>query len=143
MTNISFYILKGNSEHDRQVFACRLAAKAYYQGKQVYIHTDGNEAAVLMDKTLWSFKPDSFIPHDRFDNPQQVDSPILIGYQSEPPKLMDLLINLAPEQPNFFSQFDRVAEFINDDEHIKISGRQRYQFYQHRGYELTTHNIAP
>ena len=142
MTNISFYILKGNSEHDRQVFACRLAAKAYYQGKQIYIHTDSNEAAELMDKVLWSFKPDSFIPHDRVDAQHRVDSPILIGHQSKPPSLMDLLINLAPEQPNFFSQFNRVAEFINDDDQVKTTGRQRYQFYQQRGYELTTHNIG-
>ena len=54
---------------------------------------------------------------------------------------MDLLINLGDEQPIFFSQFERVAEFINDDKELKLLGRERYRFYQQRGYELSTHKI--
>jgi len=141
VTSITFYILKGRTEHDRQVFACRLAAKAYHQGKKIYIHTENEHNAAQMDQALWSFRADSFIPHEKMDEQQHSDCPIIIGHQTEPPELMDLLINLAPTQPNFFSQFHRVAEFINDDDAIKTAGRQRYQFYQHRGYELTTHTI--
>ncbi len=139
MTNISFYILKGDTEHDRQVFACRLASKAYHQGKQVYIHTQNEQQSRQLDEMLWSFRAESFIPHQLVDNDN--DSPILIGHEARPPRLMSLLINLNNEQPLFFSQFERVAECINDDHDIKTAGRQRYQFYQHRGYELTTHKL--
>jgi DNA polymerase-3 subunit chi len=66
---------------------------------------------------------------------------VLIGYDSSPPRLMNLLINLSPEQPLFFSQFERVAEFINDDDTIKAQGRERYRFYQQRGYELESHKL--
>jgi DNA polymerase-3 subunit chi len=54
---------------------------------------------------------------------------------------MNLLINLSSEQPMFFSQFERVAEFINDNETTKAQGRERYQFYKERGYELESHNL--
>ena len=143
MTNISFYILKGDIEYDRQVFACRLASKAYYQGKHVYIHTDNAKHSEQLNQTLWSFRPDSFLPHSIMAEPHKDnnDCPILIGHDSTPPRLMDLLINLGHEQPLFFSQFDRVAECVNDNDDIKIAGRKRYQFYQQRGYELITHNI--
>jgi len=139
MTNISFYVLKGDTETDRQVFACRLASKAYHQGKQVYIHTDNIEQSKQLDELLWSFRPESFIPHQLVDNDNE--SPILIGHESKPPRLMSLLINLSNEQPLFFSQFERVAECINDNQAIKTAARQRYQFYQQRGYELATHKL--
>ena len=71
----------------------------------------------------------------------QDDCPILIGHESTPPRLMNLLINLSSEQPIFFSQFERVAEFINDNETTKAQGRERYQFYKERGYELESYKL--
>lgn len=141
MTRVSFYILKGSVEHDRQVFACRLIEKAYKQGHHIYIHTDNAEKAEQVNQTLWSFRADSFVPHQLIDAPNADNCPVLIGHDTKPPRLMDLLINLGAEQPNFFSQFERVAEFVNDDKQLKIMGRERYRFYQQRGYELSTHKI--
>lgn len=141
MTRVSFYILKGSEAHDRQVFACRLIEKAYKQGHHIYIHTDNAEQAELVNQTLWSFRADSFVPHQLTDGLNADNCPVLIGHNTKPPRLMDLLINLGTEQPSFFSQFERVAEFINDDKQLKIMGRERYRFYQQRGYELTTHKI--
>jgi DNA polymerase-3 subunit chi len=141
MTRVSFYILKGSVEHDRQVFACRLIEKAYKQGNHIYIHTDNAEKAEQVNQTLWSFRADSFVPHQLIDAPNADNCPVLIGHNTKPPRLMDLLINLGAEQPNFFSQFERVAEFVNDDKQLKIMGRERYRFYQQRGYELSTHKI--
>jgi len=141
MTRISFYILKGEQEKDRQVFACRLIEKAYTQGHHIYVHTDNAEQAEQLDQLLWSFRPDSFVPHQMMDEAMQEDCPVLIGHDTPPPRLMNLLINLSPEQPLFFSQFERVAEFINDDTDTKNQGRERYRFYQQRGYELESHKI--
>jgi DNA polymerase-3 subunit chi len=141
MTRVSFYILKGSVEHDRQVFACRLIEKAYKQGHHIYIHTDNTDKAEQVNQFLWSFRADSFVPHQLIDGPNAEHCPVLIGHNTSPPRLMDLLINLGTEQPIFFSQFERVAEFINDDKQLKVLGRERYRFYQQRGYELTTHKI--
>ena len=144
MTRISFYILKGSQEHDRQVFACRLIEKAYAQGNHIYIHADSAEQAKQFDQLLWAFRPDSFVPHQLMHNTmetEQVDCPILIGHDTTPPRLMNLLINLSAQHPLFFSQFERVAEFINDDDTIKAQGRERYRFYQQRGYDLESHKL--
>jgi DNA polymerase-3 subunit chi len=141
MTRISFYILKGSEEHSRQVFACRLIEKAYFQGNHVYVHTENEQQAQQLNNLLWSFRADSFVPHELMNASSDADCPVLIGHNASPPRLMNLLINLSPQQPMFFSQFERMAEFINDDEHIKKSGRERYRFYQQRGYILENHNI--
>ena len=142
MTRVSFYILNGIQETNRQVFACRLAEKAYRQGNHVYIHTQNADHAEQLNQMLWSFRADSFVPHQLTSTDNNDASPVLIGHSTSPPRLMDLLINLSAEQPLFFSQFERVAECLNDDENIKTAGRKRYRFYKQRGYELDTHQIA-
>ena len=141
MTRIDFYVLKGKQEHDRQVFACRLAEKAYKLGNQVYIHTRSAEQQQQMNDILWSFRADSFVPHQIIDDNDTSHCPVLIGHNVKPPRLMDLLINLDDEQPMFFSQFERLAEIIDDAETTKLAGRQRFQFYKQRGYELNTHQL--
>lgn len=141
MTKISFYILQTKDEHDRQVFACRLAEKAYQQGHHVYIHTQSAAQTEQMNQALWSFRADSFVPHMVNEGSDDSVTPVLIGHDAPPPRLMDVLINLNEEQPLFFSQFERLAEIIDDNETIKVAGRQRFQFYKHRGYDLETFRI--
>lgn len=142
MTRVSFYILKGNQEHERQHFACRLIEKAFMQGNHVYIHTDSAEQTEQLDQLLWAFRADSFVPHQTMsESDNQANCPILIGHGDTPPRLMHLLVNLSNQQPLFFSQFERVAELINDDDTIKTQGRERYRFYQQRGYPLESHKL--
>jgi DNA polymerase-3 subunit chi len=142
MTRISFYILKSNELEQRQAFACRLIEKIYHQGQQVYIHTDSAENSEALNQALWAIRPESFIPHDVMSADNTENTPVLIGHgDNAPPRLMDVLINLTSEQPMFFSQFERVCEIVDDDATIKQAGRQRFQFYKHRGYELDTFHI--
>lgn len=142
MTKVSFYILGTTDPLDRQQFACRLAEKAYQQGHQVFIHTEDQNQSEAMNKALWAFRPDSFVPHQILAADSEIEAPVLISHQNTaPPKLMDVLINLNPVQPLFFSQFERLAEIIDGDEEIKKQGRVRYQFYKDRGYHLDTHQI--
>lgn len=142
MTRISFYVLKSIQPEQRQAFACRLVEKIYHQGQQIYIHTDNAEQSAALDEALWALRPDSFVPHEIVQTNTDNDSPVLIGHKAiTPPRLMDVLINLTDEQPLFFSQFERVAEIIDDNDDIKQAGRQRFQFYKQRGYELDTFHI--
>ncbi|WP_273151350.1 DNA polymerase III subunit chi [Methylophaga thiooxydans] len=142
MTRVSFYILKSTQFEKRQAFACRLAEKAYHQGHQVYIHTDNAEQSASLDEALWAIRPESFVPHEVINTDADNQSPVLIGHKdSTPPRLMDVLINLTEQQPLFFSQFDRVAEVIDDNDDVKQAGRQRFQFYKQRGYELDTFHV--
>lgn len=142
MTRISFYVLKSTQPEQRQAFACRLVEKIYHQGQQVYIHTDSAEQSAALDEALWTMRPDSFVPHEQVLADGHNNSPILIGHgDTTPPRLMDVLVNLTASQPLFFSQFERVAEVIDDNAAIKQAGRERFQFYKQRGYELDTFHI--
>ncbi len=141
MTQIDFYILSEQSPHDRDRFSCRLAEKVYKLGKRLYIHTASQTEACRVDDLLWTFRDGSFVPHEIHRQGQAGGSPVVIGHHEEPDAEADVLINLAPEVPLFFSRFERVAEIIPPQGEDKRSGRARYRFYRERGYELKTHNL--
>ncbi len=141
MTQVDFYILGKQSTGDRFSMACRLAGKAWQKGHRIYLHTNSDAESRHMDRLLWTFRQDSFLPHSMIRDADTELNPILIGHTGDVGDEHDVLLNLATEVPQFFSQFHRVAEFIDHDADIKQSGRNRYSFYRDRGYQLTTHEI--
>lgn len=147
MTRIDFYILSGDAPANREQFACRLAEKVYLLGQGVYIHTGDPKQSAELDRMLWTFKQNSFIPHAIEGQSPDPDAAVLIGHSTEAENHdhaqgRELLINLAPDIPLFFSSFKRVAEIIDNNEQNKNSGRERYRFYRDRGYTLENHNIS-
>lgn len=141
MTHIDFYILSKQSRNGKEKFACRLAEKVFNLGHNIYLHTESQAHAALMDDLLWTFKPGSFLPHAFYGDDMGQASKILIGYDSEPNCTMDVLINLTNNVPLFFGRFERVSELVSQDNDNKNFGRERYSFYRDRGYTLKTHNL--
>ncbi len=141
MTQVDFYILKEQSTGDRFTMACRLAGKAWQQGHRVYLHTNSDAESRHLDRLLWTFRQEDFIPHGMIGDADPELNPVLIGHTGEIGDEHDVLLNLATEVPQFFSRFQRVAECIDQDAAIKQSGRSRYCFYRDRGYQLQTHEI--
>ena len=142
MTRVDFYVLNENKTNGHHLFACRLLEKIYKQGHDILLHVGDEKQASTMDKLLWTWKQGSFVPHEFHATDKAAESPILINHQPEAKTdMQDVLVNLANEIPLFFSQFERVAEIIDSSEQSRQSGRQRYRFYQERGYPLETHQI--
>ena len=145
MTRIDFYIIEAGTDEATETFICRLTEKAWLQNNAIYIHTMDGTHSSKYDELLWTFNETSFIPHqlDEIESDQS-DKAVLIGHQStaDITHHHDVLINLNHEAPSFFSQFDRVAEIITNNETSKIKGRERYQFYRDRGYALETHKMS-
>ena len=64
----------------------------------------------------------------------------MLGSAPAAPEGMDTLVNLHPEVPGFFSQFERVIETTGHDDHTRQLARERYRFYKDRGYLLAMHH---
>lgn len=148
MTRIDFYILSGDAPANREQFACRLAEKVYLLGQRLYIHTGDAHQTQALDRLLWTFRQNSFVPHGIEGESPDPGAAVLIGHGTSAESHnhaaeRDLLINLAPEIPLFFSSFKRVAEIVDDNEQNKLHGRERYRFYRDRGYTLENHTISP
>ena len=141
MTQVDFYILDEQAAGNRYLLACRLAEKIYHQGLRIFINTDSREEAIHMDRLLWTFRQGSFVPHAIQEKADPATTPVIIGSSGEAGEENDVLINLAPQVPNFFSRFKRVVELIDREAKVKIAGRERFRFYRDRGYPLNSHDI--
>jgi DNA polymerase-3 subunit chi len=144
VTRVDFYILDRPAKEARLTIACRLAEKAVNQDHEVLINTESESESSRLDDLLWTFSQGSFLPHRMLADDSVADEgePVSIGFGREPlDGSWDLLINLAPEVPEFFSRFSRVAELVGAEEADKAAGRERFRYYRDRGYELRTHHI--
>ncbi len=143
MTKVDFYILKGRLADERFALVCRLAEKAFSRKQKLFIHTEDKRTAVELDKLLWSFREESFVPHQLISTSanQSANDDVVIAYDIEPDSSRPVLINLASTVPFFFSRFERTLEIINDHADIKHQGRERWGFYKDRGYPLQHHKL--
>jgi len=142
LTRIDFYVLEDGARDNRYTLACRLTDKIFREGHRVYLHTASEDEARHMDRLLWTFRDQSFVPHGLTGRTGSELTRVLIGWTPPPDGEDDVLINLAREVPSFFSRFSRVAEPLDSDPAVREAGRERFRFYRARGYPLHSHSIA-
>ena len=140
MARVDFYVLSQSGEQARQVFACRLAEKAWRLDNTVHIHAGSRDMAERLDELLWTFRDGSFVPH-HIVGTAHLDSPVTIGYDDGNAPASDLLINLCDHIPDCARSFPRVAELVTSDSDSKQKSRQRFASYRDDGHELDSHNV--
>ena len=142
LPKVNFYILPSQSEQARQAFACKLAEKAFRLGLKTYILVNSLQQAQQVDKALWTFRPNSFVPHAIFQDslPDTVNT-VIIGTQQPPAPWQHTLINLSTTCPEQITQLEQVFELLDNDETQKQAGRLRYRHYQTLGITPNTHKM--
>ncbi len=140
---IDFYLLSVSEARARDLFTCRLAEKARLQGMAVYIHTMDEAHSIVLNKLLWTFSQNSFLPHSVYEG-NEINSkrfPIQLGCIDNPSFYDGLLIQLSEELCQGASEFKRVAEIVLNDEQSKAAARTRYKTYLKLGVKPKTHTI--
>jgi DNA polymerase-3 subunit chi len=105
------------------------------------IYTPDPAVADHIDRLLWTTPPLGFVPHCRDTDVLASETPVLIGSNIDTLRTADVMINLHHEQPPAFARFERLVEIIGQDDAGREHGRERYRFYQTRGYALKTHDL--
>ena len=142
MARVDFYLLKQEGPQPRNIFACRLAEKAYRLENTVHIHTLSRDDAERINDLLWTFRDGSFVPHELLGaGTANRRAPITIGSGDDPVEPRDLLINLCDAIPDFAETFPRVAELVSSDEPSKQESRKRFAAYRDKGHTLETHDV--
>lgn len=142
LPKVNFYILSSQSEQGRQAFACKLAEKSFRLGFKTYILTNSLQQAQQMDKLLWTFRANSFVPHEIFQgNLPNTANAVIIGTQQPPVPWQHTLINLSTDCPGQLDQFEQIFELLDNDETQKQAGRLRYRHYQTLGITPNTHKM--
>ncbi len=76
--------------------AARLAARHWQAGRRVLILAADPAQAELLDRALWSFEQNSFLPHAQAGGPDESAEPILIDTGLTNPNQAPVLISAAP-----------------------------------------------
>ena len=139
MTLVGFYVVQTQGQGQRLQVAARLVDKAFQRGHKIFINAADEPQARELDQLLWSFRPASFLPHGLHG--QEQSDAIAIGWGQDPAEHNDLLINLHPNIPPFFSRFRRVAEVVTQDPASLEALRASWRFYKERGYQLEKHDL--
>lgn len=128
MTRIEFYILCDAQLSDRLNYAERLVLQALTRGKSVHIHTScGRDTRALIAQ------------FQHLDNADH----LTIDHKGEPESDGEVLVNLSAEVPYFFSRFEITCEVVHDDQQAREIARERYRYYQERGYLITHREVQP
>ena len=142
LPKVNFYVLSSQSEQARQGFACKLAEKAFRLGYKTYILTNSLQQAQQVDKLLWTFRANSFIPHEIYQETlPSTNNAIIIGTHQPPAPWRHTLINLSTTCPEQIEQATQIFELLDNDETQKQPGRQRYRHYQSLGIVPNTHTM--
>jgi len=131
MTRIEFHILASDAVDQRLHYVRQLVLRSLIHGKTVHIHTGSAADTRLLMTTV-------------IDATAESSENLSIDHKGEPPETeRQVLINLAAEVPYFFSSFDVTHEVIPESGQLRSMGRERYRYYQQRGYPLKHTNIQP
>lgn len=138
MTRIDFH----SNVADKIAYACRLVRKARAAHCNAVVIGSDRRQLDMLDEALWTFSDQDFLPHVMADDALAAQTPVILATNetTEFPHYQ-VLINLAPETPTQFARFERMLEIVSADAEDKTAGRDRYRFYQQRGYPLT-HFVA-
>lgn len=145
MTQVDFYILPDTTLEARLGFACRLAETIQRKGYRLYLHAADETMAREIDDALWTFRPDAYVPHALLGSELAATVPVTIGWQAppEPGALQpQVMLNLHPDIPEWFSRFERVAEIINQHQDVLTAKRACWQTYKKRGYPVKAHQLG-
>ena len=139
MPRVDFYLL--SNESGMYKFACIMASKAWSAGNHVYMYTETEDTAKKLDDLLWTFRDISFVPHEIYNETENNEVPITIGFGNHFPNHSQVMINLDYKIPEFAEKFSRIIEIVENNEKNKKVARQRYRQYKENDYEIHDHKI--
>ena len=141
MPRVDFYVLPDDKDNGRALLACRLADKAYTLGHEVYILVASEAQAGALDDLLWTFRQDSFIPHERYPLAGDEASPVLIGTILPTESRAYVLINFTDRLPEGFERYERIAELVDQNPEVLAKSRERFRQYREQGLTPETHKL--
>jgi DNA polymerase-3 subunit chi len=134
MTRIDFH----SNVPDKIAYACRLVRKARAADSRMVMFSDDHAQLAALDEALWTFSELDFLPHVMAGSELAAQTPVILtGKEDAELPHHEVLINLSARSPASFARFERMIEIVSSDDADKAAGRERYRFYQQRGYPLT------
>ena len=135
MSEIRFYHLQ---TQDLGQALPAILTKALSGGKRAIVRLPNDDMAEKMAAHLWTYRPDSFLPHGTKKDGHESAQPIFITATNDNPNNADLLITGGGVAPDDVASFALVCEFLDGHDPSQISAaRARWKAYKESGHDIT------
>lgn len=135
MTEIRFYHLVSRNLESALP---EILMKAHGGGRRVVVRLPDAAAVDRMNEHLWTWRPDSFLPHGAAKDGFAAQQPIWLTAQDENPNGADVLVVAGGAVSNDYEAFSLCCEILdgNDPEQIDAA-RARWKTYKEGGHSVT------
>ena len=141
MSEIRFYHLQRASLEDTLPV---ILERAYTRGERTLVMTGSSERAEALAAFLWTYKPDSFLPHGTAKDGAAAQQPIYLTAELENPNAARLLILCDGATRADCGDFALVCEmFDGNDETAVAAARERWKAYKEAGHKLIYFQQSP
>ncbi|MGB1540200.1 MAG: DNA polymerase III subunit chi, partial [Rickettsiales bacterium] len=114
-----------------------LLEKAYEGNFRVVVKTKDDSTAERLSGLLWTYDPNSFLPHGRKEDGNEASQPIYLTAENDNPNHANLLAVTDGSTPENMDGFERVLDlFDGQDEAMVKAARTRWKAYKDAGHEL-------
>ena len=135
---VNFYSIELN--HDIKLCQCKFV-KCLYKRDENIIIVDDYENLEELDKLLWSFEQNSFLPHKIYNNGDVIDTPIiLLSIQNlDKLRLFNAYTSIINNYDNALVNLENntnIYEFVDTNESKKTISRNKFLEYKKNNFTL-------
>ncbi len=135
MTEIRFYHLQKTSQNQvLPVLLNKILERDHHVVIKLYNDTEKEQ----MNEHLWSFNPNSFLPHGSEKDGKAEMQPIWLTTKDENPNKSDLLILCQGVTSEMQGDFDICCEMLDGNNPEAVTAaRSRWKDYKEQGFDVT------
>lgn len=116
----------------------RLLEKALGTGQRVVVMAGSAERVAFLDSLLWTWEPDSWLPHGTARDGDQQLQPIFLTERDENPNGAQILVLLDGVVSERMAEFSRcLTLFDGNDEAAVATSRLLWKEWKNLGFDLT------
>ena len=142
-TNVLFHHFESIERKDFLIYVCKLIEKGYKQNiNPIYIKTDTQKQAEELDKILWTFRQESYIPHTLVDQDNNNTQPVQIGWIDNEIEDAEAIINLSDGMPDISNHLKKIHEIIENIDEKKEKARERWKKYKSIGFNIKAYKVS-
>lgn len=135
MTEIRFYHLERKTLDQALP---EILSKALSGGRRVVVKTNDAKRVQALNEHLWTYQPDSFLPHGSEKEGLAEDQPIWLTDKDENPNNADVLVLTDGTLSEDMKKYNLCCEMLDGRNQDDISAaRERWKTYKEQGFDIT------
>ena len=135
MTDISFYHLQ---KQPLERALPKLLERVLAADMKALVLADTDEQVAALNAMLWSYDPNSFLPHGSARDGDEGLQPIFLTSQQDNPNHADVLVLVDGGEHSELAGFTRCLDMFNGNDETAVSrARERWVAYRDAGHKVT------